>query len=161
MKFSNAIFFSSLIFSGNARAAESSSPSSLRGGNSSRGGKLYSKKSTKNAVGGRKLNSKSKIGDDFDGNLCKHMQRGAHCNHPGGGCTMLDGAYIHTGCSWPSYPEYYTETHDNPLTFGTGWYCNDGQDVKNMECDEAYISQGCTGDGQLVEYTDSYWQCKN
>ena len=132
MQFSNAIFAISLIFAGNVISAEASA---LRGANNNR---------RQRALG--------------EGKKCSEMERGDHLNHGGAGATMVNAAFIHTDCTGDGvYPEYYTNERCNELynadcTFGEGWYCNDGQDVQDMECDDAFIWPGCTGEGQLVEY---------
>lgn len=91
---------------------------------------------------------------------CNQLTQGEHVNHFGAGTTEIDPAFIHDNCKLPDhYPEYYkADEHD--LTFGTGWYCNDKKDVKDMTCDEANIDTGCTGTGdQHVTYKSGSWEC--
>merc|ERR1712146_541024 len=83
-------------------------------------------------------------------------------------------AYIHEGCSTPSFPQfsYDSDCGDSGCAFGKGWYCNDGQDVSGYknpyDFDAAFITDGCCGDttppdGQCVEYYKDInaWLCKD
>jgi len=90
---------------------------------------------------------------------CKELTRGEHMNHFGAGATKVDAAFIHDDCTSPDHkPVYYKEEDVGPLTFGDGWYCDDGQDVQNMNCDTAFIDTGCTGSGGVI-YDSGSWVC--
>ena len=98
---------------------------------------------------------------DGDGSApCKDLSQDVHCNHGGAGCTMDDPAFIHDGCASPNFPVFYDQM-DQDLTFGSGWYCNDGTDVQDLTCDTAYIHTNCSGDGDLVNFNSGFWLCNN
>ena len=65
----------------------------------------------------------------------------------------------HRFCKSPHKPLCYDTSV--PI-FGTGWYCNDGANVKDMICDDAVIPAGCTDESGLTyDHGADRWVCKH
>ena len=80
----------------------------------------------------------------------------------GGPAVSYDSAYIHSGCSIDNgaYPGY---SDNSSNAFGEAWYCNDGEDVSNLnpsDFDEAYIHTGCDV-GVHYSKEAQAWYCKD